>query len=133
MAGNYNCPIPRSLPLANAGARLVVDKAPAIANNSPRHLDHLVAACRETRSMKRARENGHTIADEEFARAMLRKQTVAIELASSVYHAGGTPLWAITLRDDLRDDINTLRDELRAEARRRQEVPITLPSYFDRN
>jgi hypothetical protein len=127
-----NCPIPRS-PLANAGARHVVNRAPPIANNAPRHLDHLVAACLETRSMKRARADGYTIAVEEYARALLRKQTVASEIASSVYRANGTPIWAITLRDDLREDMNALRDDLRAEARRRQEVPRKSPSYFHRN
>ncbi len=112
MAGN-----PPTSPLVNAAARPVIDIAPHIANNEPRHL---VAACRETRSMKRAREDEHSI---KYARAQLRKQTVASELPSSVYHAVGTPLWAITWQGDLRADvrgfINALRQDFRAEALRR--------------
>jgi hypothetical protein len=125
MAGNYNCPIPRTQPLANAAARSVTYRAPAIAKNAPRRLDHLVAACRETRSMKRARKDGHTIADNEYTRALLRKQAVANELASSEYYEAGTPLWAIALRDDIRD----LRDDLR----RRQVVIRNISSDFERN
>jgi hypothetical protein len=79
MAGNYNCAIPRTQRIANVAARTVTFRAPAIADNAPRQLDHLVAARRETRSMKRAREDGHTIA--------------------------GAPLWAITMRDAVLDKI----------------------------
>ena len=84
-----------------------------------------------------AREDGHTIADEEYARALLRQQTVASELGSLIYYDGDTTLWAITLRadiradlnkmrDDLRGDINPLRDDMRAEAQRRQTAPPML-------
>jgi hypothetical protein len=112
MAGNYNCAIPRTQRIANVAARTVTFRAPALAHNAPRQLDHLVAARRETRSMKRAREDGHTIADDEYTRDPIRQQAVASELASAEYYAAGAPLWAITMRDAVLDKMQRRQHEI---------------------
>jgi hypothetical protein len=110
MAGNWTCAFPQTPLLADHAARGAIARAPAIANNDPRHINDFVAACVETRSIKRAREDGRTITEAEVARSRVRKHALASGLASSSYHAAGAPLWAIQLRDELRDD---LRNDLR--------------------
>ena len=101
MAGNWSCPFPQTPLLADLAARGAITRAPAIANNDPRHINDFVAACVETRSIKRAREDGVTITEAEVARAQVRKYALACELASSSYNAAGAPPWAIQMRDDL--------------------------------
>ena len=110
MAGNYSSAIPRTPDVVDVETRATIIKAPAIANNTPRHLNDLVAASIETRSMKRAREDGCWITDAELARAQVREHAVASELAAANSHAAGAPPWAIQMRNAI---IQTLQTEIR--------------------
>ena len=109
MAGNWTCAFPQTPLLADHAARGAIARAPAIANNDPRHINDFVAACVETRSIKRAREDGRTITEAEVARSRVRKHALASELACSSYYAAGTPVWAIQMRNDL---LQALRNDL---------------------
>ena len=113
MAGNYSSAIPQTPDVVDVVTRATIIKAPAIANNTPRNLNDLVAASIETRSLKRAREEGGRITDAELARAQVREHAVASELAAANYHAAGAPPWAIQMRNTLQTEIQTVKDEIR--------------------
>ena len=110
MAGNYSSAIPQTPDVVDVVTRATIIKAPAIANNTPRNLNDLVAASIETRSMKRAREEGGRITDAELARAQVREHAVASELAAANYNPAGAPPWAIQMQNAI---IQTLQTEIR--------------------
>ena len=103
MAGSYSSAATPDV--VDVVIRATIIKAPAIANNTPRELNGLVAASIETRSMKRAREDGGRITDAELARAQVREHAVAGELAAANYHAAGAPPWAIQMRNAIIQEI----------------------------
>ena len=119
MAGNYRCAIPQTPDVVDVVTRATIIKAPAIANNTPRNLNDLVAASIETRSLKRAREEGGRITDAELARAQVREHAVASELAAANYHAAGVPPWAIQMRNAIIQKLQTEIQTVKSEIRRR--------------
>ena len=119
MAGNYRCAIPQTPDVVDVVTRATIIKAPAIANNTPRNLNDLVAASIETRSLKRAREEGGRITDAELARAQVREHAVASELAAANYNPAGAPPWAIQMRNAIIQTLQTEIQTVKSEIRRR--------------
>ena len=93
----YTLGFPANAPPADAIASSSIYIAPDIPPNSvPRAID-LVEAARETRSKKRARDEGRILSDAEYAAACVRQHAIESEHARIAFGNAGAPLWAVAL------------------------------------
>ena len=81
--------------------------APTIPANAILNATDLIREARETRSKKRARDEGKLITDNEFASALVRQGAIESEHARNDHGADGVPQWAVTLQTTLNNFIAT--------------------------
>jgi hypothetical protein len=88
--------------------------APAIAADAVQNAAHLVHAARETKSKKRAREDGKLITDDDFASALVQQHAIQSEHARAAYGtAEGMPAWGVRLQTTV-GETKAIVDEFKA-------------------
>ena len=98
----YAVEFPANQAPADLAAAYSTFRAPAIAADAEQNATHLVDAARETRSKKRARDEGKLITEEEFASALVRQHAIQSEHARIAYGgAQGVPAWGVRLQATL--------------------------------
>jgi hypothetical protein len=106
-------PAPANQPPADLAAATSTYSAPAIPANAAPNAADLIHAVRETRSKKRARDEGKLITDHEYGSALVRQHAIASEHARFVYGGvAGVPQWGATLQQTLDDHIATMNTRL---------------------
>ena len=112
----YAIPFPANPAPADLAAATSTFTAPTIPANAVLNATNLFHAARETRSKKRARDEGKLITDNEFASALVRQHAIESEHARIVYGAAGVPQWGVTLQTTLNNFIATLNNFIATSA-----------------
>ena len=103
----YAVPFPANLGPADLAAATSTFTAPNIPANALLNAADLVHAARETRSKKRARDEGKLITDREFVSALVLQHAIESEHARFAYGGAGVPPWGVTLQTTLNNFIAT--------------------------
>ncbi len=105
----YALPFPANQPPADFAAATSTYSAPAIPANAALNATDLIHAARETRSKKRARDEGKVITDNEYTSALVRQHAIESEHARVVYGGvAGVPEWGAALKTTLDKFIATM-------------------------
>ena len=112
----YAVPFPANLAPADLAAATSTFTAPNIPANALLNAADLVHAARETRSKKRARDEGKLITDREFVSALVLQHAIESEHARFAYGGAGVPPWGVTLQTTLNNLIATTNNFIATSA-----------------
>jgi hypothetical protein len=105
----YAVPYPANQHPADLAAATSTYSAPDIPANAAMNTIDLIHAARETRSKKRARDEGKVITDNEYTSALVRQHAIESEHARVVYGGvAGVPQWGEALKTTLDNFIETM-------------------------